>query len=79
MKENKVGLPERMDRGIVSYGNQKTFDEKDMAYWQNAPVEEKLQTITYLRECFYGEEATTGKIKKVCTMFKIKQEILFGS
>jgi len=35
-------------------------------------VEEKIQAITYLRECFYGEEATTGRIQRVCTMFKLK-------
>ena len=26
---------------------------------------EKFETITYLRECFYGKNATTGRIQKV--------------
>ena len=25
---------------------------------------EKFETITYLRECFYGKDATTGRINK---------------
>jgi hypothetical protein len=70
---DKTDLPERMDRSIVSYGNQKKFDEEDRAYWQNAPVAEKLQTITYLRECFYGKEATTKKKKKTYTLFNLMQ------
>ena len=65
-------MTKKMVRNTVSYGNQKTFDENDIAYWQNASVEEKLQTITYLRECFYGKEATTGRMVKICTMFRLK-------
>ena len=26
---------------------------------------EKFETMTYLRECFYGENATTGRIQRV--------------
>ena len=28
---------------------------------------EKFETITYLRECFYGAEATTGRIQRFVT------------
>ena len=70
MKNDSFELPEKMDRSIVSYGNQETFEKDDMTYWQNASIEEKLQTITYLRECFYGKKATTGRIKKNCVVFK---------
>ena len=73
MKNNNVEFSERIDRSIVFYGNQKTFDEKDMDYWQNASVEEKIQTITYLRECFYGKDATTGRINNNYTLFKIRE------
>jgi len=76
MEEGKINLPKKMDRSIVSYGNQKIFDKEDIAYWQNASVDEKLETITYLRECFYGEEATIGKMKKTYTVFKVKQRTL---
>jgi len=36
------------------------------------PNEEKLQTVTYLRECFYGEDATTGRLQRVCQIIKMK-------
>ena len=61
-----------MDRSQVSYGNQKIFDEEDKKYWENASIKEKFQTITYLRECFYGKEATTGSIQRVYTVSKLK-------
>jgi hypothetical protein len=66
-------LPERMDRSQVFLGNQELFDKADNEYWKNASDEEKLETITYLRECFYGESATTGRLQGVYTVSKLKQ------
>ena len=63
---------EKMDRSQVSYGNQEIFDEEDKKYQETASIKEKLQTITYLRECFYGEEATTGRLQRFYTMSKLK-------
>ena len=64
---------EKMDRKHIVYSNQKLLDESDNEYWKNATTKEKLQTITYLRECFYGEEATTGRLQRVYTMSKLKK------
>jgi len=63
---------EKMDRNHVSYGNQEIFDKEDNEYWDDATIKEKLQTITYLRECFYGEEATTGRLQRFYTLSKLK-------
>ena len=63
---------ERMDRSKVSYGDQEKFDEEDNRYWKNASVKEIFQTITYLRECFYGKEATTGRLQRFYTVSKQK-------
>ena len=63
---------EKMNRKHVVYSNQKSLDKSDNEYWKNATTKEKLQTITYLRECFYGEEATTGRLQRVYTMSKCK-------
>jgi len=65
-------LSERMDRSQVFYGDQKKFDKEDREYWENASTREKFQTITYLRECFYGKEATTGRLQRIYTVFKLK-------
>ncbi len=42
----------------------------DREYWSSAPISERLETITYLRECFYGEEATTGRLQRIYTVLK---------
>ena len=56
---------EKMDRKqIVIADNNETLDDQDIEYWSRATVKEKLQTITYLRECFYGTEATTGRLQR---------------
>ena len=49
---------------IVIAGCHEALDDQDIAYWSRATVKEKLQTITYLRECFYGPEATTGRLQR---------------
>ena len=55
----------RMDRKqIVVADSNEALDDQDIEYWSRATVKEKLQTITYLRECFYGPEATTGRLQR---------------
>jgi hypothetical protein len=60
----------RMDRTIVSIGNIKKLEREDRIYWESADVKEKFETITFLRECFYGEEATTGRLQRFYKVFK---------
>ena len=45
---------------FINYGEIKDEDAK---YWANASIEDKMEMITYLRECFYGSEATTGRLQ----------------
>ena len=40
------------------------LEKDDDRYWAAASIKEKLQTMTYLRECFYGSEATTGRLQR---------------
>jgi hypothetical protein len=64
---------EKMDRSQVFYSNHESLEESDREYWEHASAKEKLQTVTYLRECFYGETATTGRLQRVYTVSKLKQ------
>jgi hypothetical protein len=64
---------EKMDRSKVVCSTQELLDEEDNKYWSNATPKEKLQTITYLRECFYGKTATTGRLQRFYTVSKLKQ------
>ena len=59
-----------MDRKRVRIGKAQELETEDLEYWSNASIEEKLRTITYLRECFYGPEATTGRLQRVHRVFK---------
>ena len=61
-----------MDKSQIVISKQEELDKMDNDYWQNATIEEKLETIVLLRECFYGEEATTGRVQRVHKMFKLK-------
>ena len=65
-------MVEKIDKDQIIYSKQELLDERDNEYWVNASTEEKLQTITYLRECFYGKEATTGRLQRIYTMSKLK-------
>ena len=65
-------LPDKIDRKQVVIAKREMLDNMDDEYWSNAAIEEKLQTIEYLRECFYGKDATTGRLQRFHTMFKLK-------
>jgi hypothetical protein len=65
-------LPSKIDRTQIVIAEKNKLDESDVKYWSRAAVEEKLQTICYLRECFYGGEATTGRLQRVHTVLKLK-------
>ena len=69
MRREKA-MNERMDRKHIMIGNVKELAKSDKEYWSKASVEEKLKTITYLRECFYGPEATTGRFQRFYKVFK---------
>jgi len=61
-----------MDRSKVIIATNDELDKIDADYWAKASIEEKLQTITYLRECFYGKEATSGRLQRFYTVSKLK-------
>ncbi len=63
-------MENRIDRKDVSFATVEKHEKEEREYWSKASVEEKMQAITYLRECFYGPEATTGRLQRVYTFFK---------
>ncbi len=63
-------MENRMNRKDVSFSTNKEHLKEEREYWSKASVKEKLQTITYLRECFYGPEATTGRLQRFYKFFK---------
>ncbi|MCK5736311.1 MAG: hypothetical protein KAH21_07515 [Spirochaetaceae bacterium] len=71
-KNVTIGVQEgkQMDRTMITIGKAEEMDQLDREYWSQALIAEKLETITYLRECFYGKEATTGRLQRIYTVFK---------
>jgi hypothetical protein len=65
-------MEEKMDRTKIIIATHDEFEEMDNIYWANASVEEKIQTVTFLRECFYGKEATTGRLQGFYKILKFK-------
>lgn len=68
-RKRKV-MNEKMNREHVEVGTLKELEQSDKRYWSTASMEEKLATITYLRECFYGKEATTGRLQRFHKIIK---------
>ena len=58
-------MKNRMDRTEMIISNQSDLEQSDRDDWSQASIEERFRTITYLRECFYGLEATTGRLQRV--------------
>jgi len=68
-----VPFADKMNRKqIVVADSNEALEDQDIEYWSRATAKEKLQTITYLRECFYGPEATTGRLQRFYTMLELK-------
>ena len=63
---------EKIDKTKIFYATKETLNDIDSEYWKTATTKEKLQTITYLRECHYGKQATTGRLQRLYTLFKLK-------
>ena len=63
-------MNKKMDRKHVSIGTAEYLENNDKEYWEKSSIEERLKTITFLRECFYGTEATTGRLQRFYTVFK---------
>jgi hypothetical protein len=60
-----MGDTMKMDRTDVAFTDQESLQKEDEEYWAKASTDEKLEMMTYLRECFYGTEATTGRVEKI--------------
>ena len=65
-------LGKKMDRTKIIISTKEKFDEMDDVYWAKASMVEKMETVTFLRECFYGKEATTGRLQRFYKILNFK-------
>jgi hypothetical protein len=64
-KKNKPKKIELLEKKEVFCGTWEDAEIINSDYCLFVLGEEKLRTITYLRECFYGKNATTGRIQRI--------------
>ena len=65
-------MNKKMDRSRFKVSTHEELEREDKEYWANATIEEKLETITFLRECFYGPEATTGRLQRIYQVLELE-------
>jgi hypothetical protein len=65
-------LPARIDRKQIVIAKRDELDSNDAEYWNHATIEEKLQTITFLRECYHGKGATSRGFQRFHTVFEFE-------
>ena len=61
---------EKMDRKRFVIKSHESLAKEDSSYWQSASVAERLRTMMWLRESFYGSEATTGRLQRLYQIVK---------
>jgi hypothetical protein len=69
--DNRI-MENKMDRTDTAFASSAELEEQDRDFWKKATVRERLETITWLRECFYGPEATTGRLQRFYTFTQQK-------
>ncbi len=65
-------MDKKLDRTKILFGKADEVEKTESEYRKKQTPQEKLRTITYLRECFYGDEATSGRLQRVYTIIKRK-------
>ena len=71
-KSNILNIGCNSEKMQAFCGTREEADILNDEYWRLIHYKEKIRTITYLRECFYGKEATTGRIQRFYKLAKFK-------
>ncbi len=63
-------MRERIVKQEIFFGTPAELKQQEKEEWAEISFAEKSEMITCLRECFYGPEATTGRLQRVYQFFK---------
>jgi hypothetical protein len=55
----------KMDKKISGFSTFADAEKAEIKALKKMSYQEKSRAITFLRECFYGKEATTGKVERI--------------
>ena len=61
-----------IDRKTAFFSSAEKNNQEEIKYWAKATIEDKLGMINFLRECFYGPEATAGRLQRLYKFSKQK-------
>ena len=62
----------KMDRSAFSFHKMNESSESDKTDLLQMKDADKIELITRLRECFYGPEATTGRLYRFSEFVKLQ-------
>jgi hypothetical protein len=62
----------RIDRSQISSISFEKNELQVIEVMKKATPQERFALITYLRECFYGPEASTGRLQRVFEVVKLQ-------
>jgi hypothetical protein len=63
-KKDKYGLIKLKKKKMIVCCSKEEADELEREYRLFTLGSAKFEMVTYLRECFYGKKATTGKLDR---------------
>ncbi len=63
----------KVDRKDVNWYKLSESEQIEADEWHGKSVSERFATITYLKECVYGPEATTGRLQRVFEFAKLRE------
>lgn len=61
-----------IDRSFISSGSIARNELQVVNEMRNSTPQERFALITYVRESFYGQEASTGRLERVFKITKLK-------
>lgn len=62
----------RIDKSYISAGSITRNEQQIVDEMRNSTPQERFALITYLRESFYGPEASTGRLQRVFKIAKLQ-------
>ncbi len=62
----------KLDKRHWAFGTFKEAEKAEIEELSKLSYQDRSRTITYLRECFYGQIATSGRVQRVYQVSKQK-------
>ena len=62
----------KLDKRHWAFGTFKDSEKAEVKEISSLSYQKRSRTITYLRECFYGRKATTGRVQRIYKASKQK-------